>query len=83
MQRRPFLVRGASLGRERGGLLGEGHAQQASPGGGDQQHAEGGVDGRIGHVGQALLGRPLEHMLHQRWMGKSDDERATIDRLEE
>jgi putative Mg2+ transporter-C (MgtC) family protein len=30
-----------------------------------------------------LLGRPLEHMLHQRWMGKSDDERATIDRLEE
>jgi putative Mg2+ transporter-C (MgtC) family protein len=30
-----------------------------------------------------LLGRPLEHMLHQRWMAKSDDERATIDRLEE
>ncbi len=30
-----------------------------------------------------ILGRPLEHMLHRRWMGKSDDERATIDRLEE
>ena len=30
-----------------------------------------------------ILGRPLEHMLHQRWIGKSDDERATIDRLEE
>jgi putative Mg2+ transporter-C (MgtC) family protein len=30
-----------------------------------------------------VLGRPLERMLHRRWMGKSDDERATIDRLEE
>lgn len=30
-----------------------------------------------------ILGRPLEHMLHRRWMGKSDDERASIDRLEE
>ena len=30
-----------------------------------------------------ILGRPLERMLHRRWMGKSDDERAIIDRLEE
>ncbi len=30
-----------------------------------------------------ILGRPLEHMLHRRWMGKSDDERDTINRLEE
>ncbi|MDL2354575.1 MAG: MgtC/SapB family protein [Pseudomonadota bacterium] len=30
-----------------------------------------------------VLGRPLEHMLHRRWLGKSADERATIDRLEE
>jgi len=30
-----------------------------------------------------ILGRPLERMLHRRWMGKSDDERATIDHLEE
>jgi putative Mg2+ transporter-C (MgtC) family protein len=30
-----------------------------------------------------ILGRPLEHMLHRRWMGKSDAERATIERLEE
>lgn len=30
-----------------------------------------------------ILGRPLERMLHRRWMGKSDDERASIDHLEE
>jgi putative Mg2+ transporter-C (MgtC) family protein len=30
-----------------------------------------------------ILGRPLERALHRRWLGKSDDERDTIDRLEE
>ena len=30
-----------------------------------------------------ILGRPLERMLHRRWMGRSDDERASIDHLDE
>jgi putative Mg2+ transporter-C (MgtC) family protein len=30
-----------------------------------------------------IIGRPLEHALQRRWMDKSDDERETIDRMEE
>lgn len=30
-----------------------------------------------------LAGRPLEHWLHRRWMGKTDEERAAIDRHED
>lgn len=30
-----------------------------------------------------ILGRPLERMVHRRWMGKSTDERSDIDRLDE
>ncbi len=30
-----------------------------------------------------ILGRPLEHLLHRRWMRKSDSERAAIDDHEE
>jgi putative Mg2+ transporter-C (MgtC) family protein len=30
-----------------------------------------------------ILGRPLEHLLHRRWMDRSRDERADMDRLDE
>jgi putative Mg2+ transporter-C (MgtC) family protein len=30
-----------------------------------------------------ILGRPLEHLLHQRWMGKSNDEQSAVDRMDE
>jgi putative Mg2+ transporter-C (MgtC) family protein len=30
-----------------------------------------------------ILGRPLERLLHRRWMGRSNDERADMDRLDE
>lgn len=30
-----------------------------------------------------ILGRPLERMVHRRWMRKSNDERSDVDRLDE